>query len=143
MEVAVHQLLAERGLAAPLLAQFENGLLYKFIPGRVCTARDLSKEPVWRAVAATLGQWHAQLPVTIAAIENTSAKRTLDDQSDNGFAALSVSFPTIWNTLQKWTSALPTRTNDEKKRKVALQAELSRFERELYDQNPAGHKVSF
>jgi len=62
-EATTHALLAERGLAPPLLARFNNGLLYGFLPGRVCTPRDLLKEPVWRAVAVRLGEWHARLPL--------------------------------------------------------------------------------
>src|SRR2546423_15602006 len=62
-EAKSHGLLAERGLATPLLARFENGLLYKFIQGGVCTPHDLTRKPVWRGVARRLGQWHGSLPI--------------------------------------------------------------------------------
>ena len=38
MEATTHALLAERDLAAPLLARFQNGFLYSFLPGCACTS---------------------------------------------------------------------------------------------------------
>src|SRR5947207_11017468 len=78
-EAKSHGLLAERGLAPPLLARFENGLLYRFIQGRVCTPQDLIIEPVWRAVARRLGQWHGSLSISLvpggkSIINGTNAK---------------------------------------------------------------------
>ena len=64
MEATTHALPADRGLASPLLSLFKNGLLYNFLPGRVCTPADLSTEPIWRAVARRLGEWHARLPLS-------------------------------------------------------------------------------
>src|SRR6516165_9452861 len=61
-ETKSHKLLAERGLAPPLLARFNNGLLYKYIRGRVCSPEDLTREAVWRGVARRLAEWHAIVP---------------------------------------------------------------------------------
>ncbi len=55
-EATIHAQLARIGLAAPLLARFQNGLLYRFIPGPICTAEDFINEAIWRAVAARLGE---------------------------------------------------------------------------------------
>ncbi|KAL9099508.1 MAG: hypothetical protein Q9163_005004 [Psora crenata] len=68
-EAKTYALLAERALAPPLLVRFNNGLLYAFLPGRVCTPQDLLKEPVWRAVAVRLGEWHARLPLPSSKVE--------------------------------------------------------------------------
>ncbi|KAK0507724.1 hypothetical protein JMJ35_009613 [Cladonia borealis] len=132
MEITTHELLAEKGLAAPLLARFENGLLYKFSPGQVCTTHDLLREPVWRAVAARLGEWHATLPLpSIDAVQDLRS-----DGSNNGKSSDSITSHfrsiNIWTVLQKWTSALPTRDDKEKDRKVTLQKELKRLFSELY-----------
>ena len=55
MEARTHALPTQYKLAPPLLSRFEKGLLYRFAPGRVCNARDLGREPVWRAVTTGLG----------------------------------------------------------------------------------------
>ena len=78
MEMTTHELLAENGLAAPLLARFDNGLLSRFLSGHVCTAYDLVREPVWRAVAARLGEWHAVLPLS-----STDIAEKLGSHGDN------------------------------------------------------------
>src|SRR5690242_3255837 len=63
-ETRSHCLLARHGLAPPLYARFENGLLYKFVPGSVCSPADLRRPDVWRGVAQRLGEWHATLPIS-------------------------------------------------------------------------------
>lgn len=61
-EAANHELLMRYDLAPELLARFENGMLYRFVPGTPCTAQDLSRPVVLKAVAAMLAEWHARLP---------------------------------------------------------------------------------
>lgn len=61
-EVANHELLMRQGLAPELLARFENGMLYRFVPGTPCTAQDLSRPVVLKAVAGMLAEWHARMP---------------------------------------------------------------------------------
>lgn len=135
-------LLAKRGLATPLLARFENGLLYQFLPGHVCAAHDLVKEPVWRAVAARLGEWHAKLPLSsISTIEDVREDRSYKADANECITSRFRS-PNIWTVLHKWVSALPARTDDEKNRKSSLQKELKRFFGKLYHEDQADDKVS-
>ena len=110
MEAHTHTLLTQQGLAAPLLARFQNGLLYKFTPGRVCTAQDLGAESTWRAVAAKLGEWHARLPLP---------KRELGSKRN------------IWTVLEQWAAALPADEPEEDKRKKTLEEEVQRSMVEL------------
>lgn len=106
MEVTTHTLLAERDLAAPLLARFNNGLLYKYVPGRACTWNGLTKESVWQAIAMRFGEWHAQLPLQ-------SGKMN------------------FWTVLQGLISALSARSNDGIDRNTKLLLEFDRFHTEL------------
>ena len=139
-EAKSHGLLAERGLAPPLLARFENGLLYRFIQGRVCTPQDLISEPVWRGVARRLGEWHGSLPIdsvpdskpltngTNGIACNGDVSHGTDSapfQPSRAIAARSPK-PNIWAVMQKWVLALPAGTEAEKERKVQLQNELER-----------------
>ena len=110
MEARTHTLLTQQGLAAPLLARFQNGLLYKFSPGRVCTAQDLRRESIWRAVAARLGEWHARLPLP---------KQEPGNERN------------IWTVLKQWVAALPADESEEDKRKKTLEEELQRSMVEL------------
>ena len=110
MEARTHTILTQQGLAAPLLARFQNGLLYKFTPGRVCTAQDLSEESIWPAVAAKLGEWHARLPLP---------KQELGNERN------------IWTVLKQWVAALPDDELEEDKRKKTLEKELQRSMVEL------------
>ena len=103
MEARTHALLTQHKLAAPLLARFENGLLYRFAPGRACKPEDIGREFVWRAVAARLGEWHALLPLP----------EKHGDQQRN-----------IWTVLQQWVDALPTDTSNARTTKERLGKEL-------------------
>ena len=144
-EAKSHALLAERNLATPLLARFNNGLLYKFIRGQVCTPQDLIREPVWRAVAKNLAQWHARLPVD-AQPDNPSQTNVVggsssDDSDSHGSSTCGSRFygviahrlptPNIWGVMQKWVLALPTNTDAERKRQILLNKELERSFQEL------------
>jgi ethanolamine kinase len=153
-EAKSHALLAERGLAPPLLARFENGLLYRFIQGRVCTPQDLISEPVWRAVARRLGEWHSSLPIASVPdckplTNGTNGNACNGDVSHSADAppfspsrAIVTRSPTpnIWTVMQKWVLALPAGTEGEKKRKFQLQKELDRSFRELDDTNGLGYE---
>ncbi|MCJ1478640.1 hypothetical protein MMC13_007321 [Lambiella insularis] len=137
-ESASHFLLAHYKLAPPPLARFQNGLMYRFIRGRVCQSHDLSQQPVWRGVARRLAEWHALLP--LVSTENTS----LSDNEDDGLQFSNPSrkdvpslqdinaitpfkhTPNIWTVIQKWIFALPTRTPAEVERKTVLQKELKK-----------------
>jgi ethanolamine kinase len=142
-ETASHSLLASRGLAPPLLARFQNGLLYRFIRGCPATHTDLVKAPLWRGVARRLGQWHAVLP--IATTSSSSAKDLplsqvdVDNQQqrkqEDVLATIKprVPGPNLWTVLQKWILALPTKTEEQRSRRRALQKELERVVGELDD----------
>ena len=137
-ETISHSLLAQHDLAPPLLARFQNGLLYKYIRGQVCKPEDLRREPIWRGVARKLGEWHGVLPVISAgesdglAILNGEAELPArkNKESPRSRKINSVTpgrtIPTLWTVLQKWILALPAGTESEMKRKDMLQEELER-----------------
>ena len=116
-----HLLLAERGLAAPLLARFQNGLLYGYTPGRVCTPEDLRQEAVWRAVANQLGKWHGRPPLPKG--EGSQAQ-----------------YGSIWSVIEQWTSALPTRNEEVISQKQILSTELKKSYAELQNTTSLDHK---
>ena len=143
-----HSLLSQRQLAPALLARFQNGLLYKFVRGRVCTSSDLTREPVWRGVARRLGQWHAVLPVVSAGQVPThrddkemslqmsgawSQQNGSPSHNDLDGVLPGKPVPNVWTVMQKWIKALPTWTGAEKKRMAVLQGELELLVSELGD----------
>ncbi|KAK9852291.1 hypothetical protein MYU51_008731 [Penicillium brevicompactum] len=122
-ETRSHALLASRGLAPPLLARFQNGLLYRFIRGKPCGHLDLVSPPIWCGVARRLAQWHAALPSSGAApIKETP----LDVEQDADITVIQPrrAGPSIWAVLQKWVLALPVTTPEQRARRLSLQAEL-------------------
>jgi ethanolamine kinase len=145
-EAASHLVCAKYGLAPPLLARFQNGLLYRFIPGEVCTPKDLGTEQTWRAVARRLGQWHATLP-----IDAISKMHSANGAAAPGQAlADRLPSPNIWTVMQRWVNALPKTTQKEQTRKAFLEKELERSFEELDNQDGPGqqgfvfgHCVSF
>ena len=142
-ECTSHSLLSKNNLAPPLLARFQNGLLYRFIRGRACEAHDLTTEPVWRGVAQRLGQWHAVLPI-ISVVDSCPTKIDGDDMAftlsnlriqpslaDVNAITPNMSTPNLWTVIQKWIFALPVNTEAEKIRQGVLQKELERTVDEL------------
>ncbi|KAI9800766.1 MAG: hypothetical protein M1833_003183 [Piccolia ochrophora] len=150
-EFTSHSLLSRHGLAPPLLARFQNGLLYRFIRGQACKSSDLTQEPIWRGVARRLGQWHAVLPVVgdgneSAVQEGDSGGMTLLAPRDADLSGKEEELqrkirgitpqkpnPNIWTVTQKWILALPNKTEAEKTRQATLQKELERLVTELGD----------
>lgn len=131
-EATTHALLAERDLAAPLLARFNNGLLYQFLPGRVCTPQDLLMEPVWRAVAVRLGEWHARLPLPTSSVELASQSQPeAKDRQVASTTPSALSPRTIWTVMQEWTDAIPSKSISAKTRKNDLQKALHKSFSEL------------
>ncbi|KAK4507199.1 hypothetical protein PRZ48_000934 [Zasmidium cellare] len=123
-ELKAHNLLATLGLAPPLLARFDNGLMYRFVPGHVCSHTDLAKPEIYRQVAKRLGQWHGALPISAIA-----ATPILDAQTDQKHLApkdgqSTRPYPNTWTVLQQWIDALPESTDKEAERKKMLNAEL-------------------
>ena len=140
-EAQSHALLAERGLAPPLLARFKNGLLYNFIRGRVCTPEDLVKEDVWRAVARRLAEWHrVPLPLSYFPDNGTNGSNGAYTNGEVKFARAASCKPTpnVWTVMQKWINALPAKTEAERTRMSQLQEELDRSHHELDIDNTTG-----
>lgn len=128
-ESRAHSLLASRNLAPPLLARFDNGLLYKYIEGDVCSPEDLRRPEVYRAVAKRMGQWHSTLPIS-AISSAPSEKHASNGNGRNGDAGSKDTetarpVPNIWTVMQGWINALPTGTEAEKKQKQGLDEELA------------------
>ena len=129
-ETSSHCLLARHGLAPALLARFDNGLLYKFVQGNVCSPADLRKPEVWRGVAQMLGEWHATLP--IASISTTCPTPTQIAPAQSKRASLVAMadltpgkpIPNVWTTMQRWILELPTSTTQQLERRHLLQREL-------------------
>jgi ethanolamine kinase len=115
-------LLATHKLAPPLLARFNNGLLYRFIPGKVCHPDDLRRPEIWRGVAKRVAEWHAVL--SISAILNTDNTAKID--SVHGLPS-----PNIWTVTQRWTENLPEDTPEKKATKEQLLTELQWLSNEL------------
>ncbi|OCT51536.1 putative ethanolamine kinase [Cladophialophora carrionii] len=143
-EARSHGLCAELGLAPPLLARFRNGLLYKFIIGQVCTPPDLVSEPVWRAVARRLGEWHARLPIAAVVEEKKEVKNGVNGHRLNGNEpacselASRQPVPNMWSVMQKWVHALPCDSPKQEARKQLLQKELDRSFKDLDNERGPG-----
>ncbi|OAP60853.1 hypothetical protein AYL99_05855 [Fonsecaea erecta] len=138
-EARSHALCAERGLAPPLLARFKNGLLYRFIIGQVCTPRDLISEPIWRAVARRLGEWHARLPIAaVVGEDKKEVSNGVNGHDASGSLASRRPVPNIWSVMQKWVHALPCDTPKQEARKELLQRELDRSFHDLDNERGPG-----
>lgn len=108
------------GLAPALLARFPNGLLYRFVHGQVCSAQELSYEPVWRGVARRLGQWHAVVPLLLGRSpvsksmlyydSGWSSKELCLDIVDADMITPGKPMPNIWTVMSTWIRALPDGT---------------------------------
>jgi len=131
-EIRAHSLLAARNLAPPLLARFNNGLLYRFTSGDVCSPEDIRKPDIYRAVAANLGTWHGSL--SIATISN---KQDLEAPGTNGTESAhhktNRPFPNLWSIMQSWIEALPTKTEQENERQRNVQNDYNELYAQLAD----------
>ncbi|KAL9046154.1 MAG: hypothetical protein Q9214_000939 [Letrouitia sp. 1 TL-2023] len=143
-ETASHLLLAKSNLAPPLLARFQNGLIYRYIRGQVCTAEDLTQEQIWRGVARRLAEWHALLPIGSAENESATAgvdgaatlltpssTKCLPSQETINAITPGKVHPNVWTVMQKWILALPTADDAEKERQATLQKELEQTVEDL------------
>ncbi|KAL9105269.1 MAG: hypothetical protein Q9227_009528 [Pyrenula ochraceoflavens] len=142
-EAKSHALLAEHGLAPPLLARFKNGLLYNFTRGQVCTPDDLTTEPVWRGVARRIAEWHARLPLVVnkegdhhddRSPQSTPSQSTPSAISSPASSADNIErlpTPNMWSVMLKWVAELPSRSPDERARNSQLRTEIERSFEEL------------
>ncbi|KAF2428599.1 putative ethanolamine kinase [Tothia fuscella] len=123
-EATSHSVLANYKLAPPLLARFNNGLLYKYIAGKVCSPEDLRRPEIWRGVARRIAEYHATLPISaVSAIRPDTANEIAPGKPS----------PNVWTVMQKWILALPTNTDEKKQRQTRLQSELEWLVKELGD----------
>lgn len=124
-ELNAHTLLASRGLAPPLLARFENGLMYKYVEGDVCSPEDLRKPEVYKQVAQRLGQWHGGLPISaISALPRLNGK-TPGQKSSQATEQQPQPTPNTWTVVTQWIDALPANTPELAKRRDDLRAEFT------------------
>jgi len=150
-EATSHGMLAERGMAPPLLGRFRNGLLYGFIPGYVCKAEDLAEEPVWRGIAQKLGEWHARIPISgistnapaqngINGCRNGHVHKNVSNEVGPEMARLASRRPSpnVWSVMQDWINTLPANTEEEMVQKQYLQKELERSFHELDTEDGIG-----
>ncbi len=125
-EMRAHEQLASMGLAPPLLARFNNGLIYRFVQGDVCTPEDLRRPEVYRQTAKLLGQWHGSLPISAIASSpdlELEAHRKHAGVVADGRPARPI--PNIWSVMQQWIDALPSSTEEERRRNKVLDGELT------------------
>ncbi|KAL8805290.1 MAG: hypothetical protein Q9182_002058 [Xanthomendoza sp. 2 TL-2023] len=132
-----HLLLCKHGLAPDLLARFQNGLMYRFIRGRVCESSDLTQERIWRGVARRLAEWHAVLPVVssptstvvegvdVPLFEQQPSKAMPSAETINRITPGKAA-PNVWTVMQKWIFALPATSENDRQRNNKLQQELER-----------------
>ena len=148
-ECASHSLLASHNLAPPLLARFSNGLLYRFMRGKVAQPSDLRTPEVWRSIARRLAEWHATIPIdsiqqkpVTNSLSAAAATTNGDDTEDRENGASSASqqllrnvdhlpTPNIWTVMQRWAQALPDSTAEDAARKTELLQEVSWLSEQL------------
>ncbi|KAM0520211.1 hypothetical protein ACHAPE_003491 [Trichoderma viride] len=145
-EAANHELLMKHGLAPELLARFANGMLYRFVPGTVAQAKDLSDPALIAAVARRLAQWHATVPcLPDSAIKGKAPAADGSSEEDDSRKAMIVKaaagkpIPNLWSTMQKWILALPTETEQQRERQALLQRELEEMVEKLSQRPGLGH----
>ena len=76
------KILAEQGLGAKIIAEFENGIAYEFIEGRPISQNDLMSSDIWPLIARKLAKVH-QIPI--------------DNSGQN----------ILWTRIQSWIDAAP------------------------------------
>lgn len=134
-EAENHELLMAHGLAPELLARFQNGMLYRYIRGTVTSTEDLRNPDIYRPVARRLAEWHATIPCIPStpsphANGNGESEASRRRASIDG-AAPGKPAPNMWTVMQKWIYALPTETEQQRKRQITLQTELNELIKKL------------
>ena len=144
-EAENHELLMKHSLAPKLHARFENGMLYRFIPGTVAQAQDLKDPLILKAIARRLAQWHATVPCLpdkhghqkdeINRRNSINARPTGADgrspQEMIAKAAAGKPLPNLWSTMQKWILALPNDTEARREKQARLQQEMEEVVKNL------------
>ena len=147
-EAANHELLMRHDLAPELLARFENGMLYRFIPGAVASPQDLSSPPILTAIARRLAEWHARLPCLFGPSPLSGAPNGTNNGHRSSSAATEALIanaapgkpsPNLWTTMQKWILALPADTEEQRQRQALLQRELDEMVDKFSQRPGLGH----
>lgn len=123
-ELNSHTLLASRGLAPALLARFENGLMYKYVEGDVCSPEDLRKVEVYQQVAKRLGEWHGALPISAISTFPQMNGKTPGEKSAQATETQPTPIPNTWTVVTQWIDALPTDTPELTQRRDDLRNEF-------------------
>lgn len=130
-ETQNHELLMQHGLAPELLARFDNGMIYRYIRGKVTAPADLRTPSVYLAVAKRLAQWHSTVPC-LHNPETNGINGASESQADLiANIAPGKPPPNVWTVMQKWILALPRATEAERERADKLQVELTSLVGEL------------
>lgn len=134
-ETQNHELLMQHGLAPELLARFENGMMYRYLRGKVTKPEQLREPAIYRAVARRLAQWHATVPCLHSPESMTNGAPT---EAVNGHRKAGTDTvapnkppPNVWTVMQKWLCALPHGTDAERTRQRDLQSEFTWLVQEL------------
>jgi len=112
-ETENHERLMAYGLVPPLLARFQNGLIYRYVPGVVPSPTEMGSRPLSLAIARLLAQWHALVPCHYTSAAGADALGGLPG-------------PNLWTVIQKWIRALPVATEQQRRRQQDLEAELAK-----------------
>lgn len=139
-EMKAHNLLASMGLAPQLLARFDNGLMYKFVQGDVCTPEDLRRPGVYRQTAKLLGQWHGSLPISAITSTPDLAEDAHKKHCGIKDGKHTRPMPNIWSVMQQWIDALPSDTEEERERSKLLDNELAELSARFGDAPGLGGK---
>ncbi|KAF2151227.1 putative choline/ethanolamine kinase [Myriangium duriaei CBS 260.36] len=125
-EIRAHSLLASQGLAPPLFARFANGLLYKFVPGNVCSPQDIPRPQIYRAVAEKLGQWHATLSIAVLSdlADLKDADADLSGHVTSNCTKSDMPIPNMWSITHSWIKALPAESDKQREQVRTIQSEF-------------------
>lgn len=142
-ETQNHELLSLHGLAPELLARFKNGMIYRFIRGKVTAPDDLSNRNIYLAVARRLAEWHATVPCiseTLAEKIGNLDKSVLGHvpQAATDHVAPGKPPPNVWTVMQRWILALPHEKEEDDKRRAELQGEFVWLVEQLSQQPSLG-----
>jgi ethanolamine kinase len=134
-ETQNHETLMRYDLAPMLLARFQNGMIYRYIPGTVTQPADLRTRPISLAIARRLAQWHAIVPCQYS----TETTELVHSTGFNGGAIRADNrVPSLWTIMQKWISALPTETKEQRHKQSLLQNELKKIVEEFSQRDGLG-----
>lgn len=123
-EIRAHSLLASKGLAPPLLARFNNGLLYKFVAGEVCSPKDIQNPQIYQAVAEKLGQWHGSLSIEVLSDWNDLKAGDSSEHVTHNNSDSDMPIPNVWSTTQSWIHALPAESDKQREQVRTIQTEF-------------------